>query len=325
MSTMKMGIPVSPPVSGVFRSGVVVLVAIAAMGAAPGRALACACGCGVFEVGTSALLPDASGTTLFVQASYLDQSDNWSGTSSAPAADNDDKHLRTEFYTLGMQRMFNRDWGLVVELPYAQRHFSTIDDDTGEQVDFDHGQIGDIRLMGMYTGFSDDMSSGVSFGFKLANGNWKYPGFDRDTEIGTGSTDLLLGGYHEAHLGGPDSRWSGFAQALLDVPVHAQGGYRPGDELDAAFGAYPGSLRLGSGVTLTPILQALVSLRAHDSGVNADPDGTGYSRLLAAPGLELQIRRVRIYMDVEAPLWQNVRGDQLIAPWQAKLTASVKL
>jgi hypothetical protein len=317
--------PGSRTVSTTVGRGLAAVVAVGLIAAVPGHARACACGCGVFEVGTSALLPDASGTTLFMQTNYLDQSDNWSGTSRAPAADNDDKHLRSEFYTVGMQTMFNRDWGLMLELPYTQRHFSTVDDDTGDVVDFDHGSIGDVRLMGVYTGFSDDMSTGLSFGLKLATGDWKYPGFDRDTEIGSGSTDLLLGGYHEAHLGGNGSRWSGFVQGLLDLPVSTQGGYRPGDELDAAFGTYPAGWWLGNGVTLTPVLQALVSLRAHDSGVNADPGGTGYARLLAAPGLELQIRRVRVYMDVEAPMWQNVRGDQLVAPWQAKLTASIKL
>ena len=309
------------------RSGFCGILLIGGFAAAcvPPAASACACGCGVFEVGTSALLPDARGTTLFMQTSYLDQSDNWSGTSGAPAADNDDKHLRSEFYALGVQTMFNRDWGMMLELPYTQRHFSTLDDESGALVDRDHGAIGDIRVMGMYTGFSPDMSSGVSFGLKLANGDWKYGGFDRDTAIGTGSTDLLLGGYHETHLGGEDSQWSGFAQGLLDLPLHTQGDYRPGTELDAAFGAYPAGWRLGAGVTLTPLLQALVSVRAHDSGANADPGNSGYQRLLAAPGLELQWRHVHVSMDVEAPIFQHVNGNQLVAPWQAKLTASIRL
>lgn len=286
---------------------------------------ACACGCGVFEVGGADMLAQGTGTSLFFQASYLDQTDNWSGTSSAPAAENDDKHIRSEFYDVGIQTMFNRSWGLTVQVPYTQRHFDTLDDDTGAAVASDHGAVGDIRVTGVYTGFSADMSTGLTFGLKLANGDWKFPGFDRDTEIGTGSTNLLLGGYHQFRFGGADSGWNGFAQALLDTPLHTQGGYRPGTELDAAFGAYPDSWQLGQGVTLTPLLQGLVSLRRHDSGVNADPDSTGYSRLLAAPGLELRFKHWRVYADVEAPIWQNVNGNQLIAPWQAKLTASLRL
>jgi len=305
------------------RFRVSALLIAGGLAASPLAALGCACGCGIFEVGAGTMLPDGPGATLFFQASYLDQTNNWSGTSTAPAADNDDKHIRTEFYTLGLQEMFNRDWGVTVQIPYEQRHLATVDDDTGEYGVFDHGAVGDIRIMGTYTGFSDDMSTGVAFGLKLANGDWKFPGFDRDTEIGTGSTNALLGVYHQMRFGA--SAWSGFAQFLADLPFATQGGYRPGDELDAAFGAYPDSWQLGSGVKLTPILQGLVSLREHDSGPNADPDNTGYQRVLGAAGLELQVHHVHLYMDVEAPIWQNVRGNQLVAPWQAKLAASIKL
>lgn len=269
------------------------------------------------------MLAHETGTSLFFQASYLDQSENWSGTSSAPAGNNDDKRIRTLFNTLGIQHMFNRTWGVTLQVPYWQRHFSTLDDDTGGPVDFDHAAVGDIRIMGTYAGFSDDMSTGLIFGLKLANGDWKYPGFDRDTEIGTGSTDALLGGYHQSHFN--NSSWSGYAQVLLDAPMHTQGGYRPGAEFDAAFGAYPDSWQLAQGVTFTPLLQGLVSLRQHDSGMNAEPDDTGYSRLLAAPGLELRVKHWRIYADVEAPIWQDVNGNQLIAPWAAKLSISLHL
>ena len=52
--------------------------------------------------------------------------------------------------------------------------------------------------MGMYTGFSNDMSKGIIFGVQLPTGNYTAPGFDRDTQIGTGSTDLILGAFGAA-------------------------------------------------------------------------------------------------------------------------------
>ncbi len=290
----------------------------------PSPLWACACGCGVFEVGTSALLPEGRGSTLFTQFSYLDQTENWSGTSQAPAQDNEDRHIRTEFATLGLQTMFDRRWGLRVELPYDQRHFATLDDDTGELARFDHGQVGDIRISGIYDGFSADMSSGIQFGVKLPNGNWRVPGFDRDTQLGTGSTDILVGGYHQTHLGGAQSQWTGFAHALLDVPVATRGGYRPGSEFNAAVGAYPDSWRV-AGFLVTPTLQALVAYRSADGGPDSDPDNTGYRRLMAMPGLELRRGDWRVAADFAAPLYQNVRGNQLVAPWQFSLTLSIKL
>ena len=78
-------------------------------------------------------------------------------------------------------------------------------------------QSGDIRLEGIYTGFSDDMSSGLTFGVKLPTGddshNDAYGDIDRDSEIGTGSTDVLLGGFHRHRLT-RDGSFTWFAQAL---------------------------------------------------------------------------------------------------------------
>ncbi|HEY3644579.1 MAG TPA: hypothetical protein VGM16_04505, partial [Gammaproteobacteria bacterium] len=66
---------------------------------ATAEAQACACGCGVFSVGTSALLPDGEGATAFLEYDFLNQTENWSGSSSSPGALNDDKNVRSDFYT----------------------------------------------------------------------------------------------------------------------------------------------------------------------------------------------------------------------------------
>jgi hypothetical protein len=291
----------------------------------PGTATACACGCGVFQVGTNSMLPTTmqSGSTLFAQFDYMNQNQDWSGNSRAPAAANSDKKIRTLFQTVGLQTLFNRDWGLRIEVPYWQRHFSTLND-AGNPASFDHGAVGDIRVMGTYTGFSPDRSSGMLFGAKLATGNWTYHGFDRDTEIGTGTTDLLVGGYHQWKFA-TNMSWSGFVQAIADLPANSRQGYRPGNEIDAAIGAYPEGWRVGDNAQLTPILQALVSLRQHDRGTQADPANSGYQRLLIAPALELQWQRIRMDASVAVPVYQHVRGYQLVAPWQGSVTISYAL
>ena len=68
---------------------------------APGLAHACACGCGVFDVGTSSMFPGGAGGMVFLQYDYQDQNRNWNGTSQAPAANNDDKEIETDFITFG--------------------------------------------------------------------------------------------------------------------------------------------------------------------------------------------------------------------------------
>ena len=287
--------------------------------AAP-EAQACACGCGVFSVGTSALLPQGPGGMAFLEYDYMDQNENWSGTSSAPAAADPDKDIRTDFYTVGLQYMVNRAWGVNVEVPYWDRLFVTT---TGSGVTgFHHDALGDVRLTALYTGFSDDLSTGLVFGLKLPTGDYTYPNLDRDTSIGSGSTDTLLGGYHQGSLDA-ENTWSWFVQAQWQRAFATRDGYRPGNELDAALGAYYAGWGFGRGTTLAPVLQLKLADRRRDSGVNANTPNSGYTRVLVAPGLELDSGKFKLYTDVEFPIYQDVNGNQLVAPRLYKFIVSV--
>ena len=291
---------------------------------APGAAHGCACGCGVFEVGTSSMLPEGSGGMAFVEYDYQDQNRNWNGTSSAPAADNGDKKIETHFGTIGLQYMFNRSWGVEGEVPVWNRTFTT-------DLNFGNGTpniakrnwtgLGDIRLEGVYTGFSEDLSSGLTFGVKLPTGNFRHDPdvIDRDTQIGTGSTDLLLGAFHRDRFGSTHLNW--FGQAELDLPFLKQGDYRPGIEGDLALGLYYDGLWLGR-VKIAPIAQVIASWRGRDNGTDASPDDSGYQRVLLSPGLEFHLHPVKVYADAEIPVYQHVTGNQLIAPALFKLSVS---
>ena len=203
------------------------------------------------------MFPSDAGGTVFLNYDYQDQNHNWSGTSSAPNANNDDKKIETHFVTLGAQYMFNRSWGAQVELPFANRTF----DSAGNAAALNWTGLGDIRLKGIYTGFSEDLSSGLTFGMKLPTGSFSHTmslgGIDRDTQIGSGSTDILLGGFHRDRFGA--SHWNWFAQAELDLPALTQGDYRPGFEADAAAGIYYDGLSLGR-VKISPVAQIIVQI-----------------------------------------------------------------
>ena len=80
--------------------------------------------------------------------------------------------------------------------------------------------------MGMYTGFFRDMSTGIIFGVKLPTGTFQAFGFDRDTQIGSGSTDLLLGAFHRGLLTG-DNAWQYFGQIMWRQPFLYQAGFDP--------------------------------------------------------------------------------------------------
>lgn len=281
-------------------------------GLAPATALACACGCGVFDVGTASMFPTDSGGQVYFEYDYLDQNQNWSGTGKAPASYNGDQKLTTSFYNVGGQYMFNRSWGVAAKVPYYERTWQGLDD-SGNQVRAHTGQLGDVRLLGMYTGFSPDMSTGVLFGTKLPTGSYRAPGLDRDTQVGTGSTDMLIGAYHLGYL---DSQniWSWFVQGIWDHPVLVADHYRPGDEVDSAAGVVYNGFTIGDNVKIAPLAQVINSWRTHDSGSNSDPADTGYNRIFLSPGVELNIYDASIYADFEYPVYQNMKGNQLVSP-----------
>jgi hypothetical protein len=289
---------------------------------APSIVHACACGCGVFDVGTSSMFPNDEGGMAFLQYAYQDQNRNWSGTSQVPAANNDDKEIQTHYVTFGLQYMFNRSWGVQAEVPYDFRYFKA-KDDAGNIVSRNWSQLGDIRIEGIYTGFMADLAAGVTFGVKLPTGDFKFSPdvVDRDTQIGTGSTDILLGGFYRDNLT-KDDKWDWFAQVQLDVPVLIQDEYRPGIELDTAAGIDYKGFSLGR-VRISPLAQVIFSERTSDSDANsASPVASGYQRIMLSPGVEFHIHPVKIYADAEFPVYQNFTGNQLAAPVLFKVSLS---
>jgi hypothetical protein len=297
---------------------ILALAALAA-GLLPHLALACACGCGVFDVGTADMFPEGKGGQAWLEYDYMNQNHNWSGTSGSHAVNNDDRDIKSSFYTAGIQYMFNRDWGIRVMQPYWARSFTT---DAGAD-GFTHQAFGDARILGIYTGFSHDLSSGLLFGAKLPNGDWTYKNFDRDTEIGTGSTDALFGGYTMDRFSF-NPQWTWYAQAMFDIPALTRAGYRPGSELDAAAGVYYEGWKPKDGFKFVPVFQAIAADRLHDSGPASDPQNSGYQRLLLSPGLEVNFKKTMLYADVEIPVYDNVRGNQLVAPALYKVMVSYK-
>lgn len=287
--------------------------------------LACACGCGIFEVGTRSMLPVGTGLTTYVQYAYQDQNVDWSGVKPAPASANGDKEIRTNFFTPGFQYMFTRNWGIQAELPIDNRYFQTLESDNVTLTRLNWTAIGDARIDGIYDGFFPDQSAGVDFGLKLPTGNFRhedaFDDIDRDSEIGTGSTDLLLGGFYRNNLTA-DGTLAWFSQVTLDVPMLTQDQYRPGVEADGALGVYLNGLKLGP-VAVTPIAQVLDGLRGRDSGINAaHPTASGYERVLLSPGLEFDLHPVMVYVDAELPVYAHITGDQLVAADLIKIIVS---
>jgi hypothetical protein len=256
------------------------------------------------------------GTRLFFQYSYLDQSQNWSGLQRAPSDLNSDKLITTSFYAFGMQYMAKRDWGLMVSVPLWDRYRSGIDDD-GNAFSVRHRSIGDAKVMGMYTGFSDDMSTALSFGLKLPTGRFNETLLDRDTQIGSGTTDVSLSAYQMAQENG----WGWYIQGALVSPLSERNGYKPGNDFSAAVGFHYDGLNSSFGVV--PIASIVASLRGRDSGTQADPENSGYARLFVSAGVEVVLSKsIHFDFDTGLPIYSRVNGNQLISPQLLNSTLS---
>jgi hypothetical protein len=239
--------------------------------------------------------------------------------------------------------MFNRAWGLSVRMPYATRSFLTDTNFGSTPQDlqrFHVSDLADLEVMGMYTGFSKDLSTGVTFGLKLPTGNFTARGFDRDTQIGTGSTDLLLGAFHRGMITG-DNAWQYFGQAKLTTPIATrsafdtdigvQADYHPGTQLDGSAGiAYNNWYHVGWLDKVAPVLQIIGSHRQPDGGLAAFPGDTGFDRIFISPGIEFtkvlndaENKTFKIYGDVEIPIYQRVNGNQIVAPALFKVIGAV--
>jgi predicted porin len=291
---------------------------------------ACACGCGLFDVGDGSDMGNKA--TLWLRFSSLDQSDNHAGASNAPASDNKDQRINTQFYTLGADIRLNRNVSLTLEQPLYDRRFTTTDDGTyaasvGNMNTRHITALGDGMVKLSYLGALKSKALVLTLGVKLPNGQYHAPlgplggtAFDRDTMPGTGSTDVLLGAGYYAQSG---EKLHLYAQGEYHAAVASVQDYRPGNEANMVLG-----MNYQLNKRFAPVLQLVGQARAHDSGENADSANSGGQRLFIATGARYWLNpRLSLYGDVELPLYQysyaavaggDSRG-QLVAPLAMKM------
>ena len=318
-----------------FHTLIAGLFALTLATSTPAHACVCSFDSG-FDIGGPANTPNGPGGLVWTEYSFVSQSQNWSGTSAAPAADNHHKLNQTNWIIPGFQYFFNDQWGLSATLPFGNRvhihehshmdHGSMGDGSMGhstaktERKVLSWWGLGDMRVNAHYTGFSPDMSTGINLGLKIPTGDWQQPGVGRNMQLGTGSLDILAGFYHHGNILGHDD-WNWFLSGQLDAPVAIQAGYHPGLQVNASTGFYYTGIEFGK-LKLRPIGQAIFTNQASDSGPASDSTNSGFQQLLLSPGLEIKYHPFRIYGNVSLPVIANAIGNQLIAPCTVQVVVS---
>jgi hypothetical protein len=160
-----------------------------------------------------------------------------------------------------------------------------------------------------YSGFSADHSFGIIAGLKLPTGETKDTfsdggALDRGLQLGSGTTDLLFGGYH---FGTFNRDWDYFSQAVLQIPLDTHDEFRPGDGLNVTAG-----VRYMSFTSFIPQLQVNARMERRESGAQADVENSGATLVYLSPGVTVPVsKKVQIYGFLQLPIFQRVNGYQI--------------
>lgn len=306
-----------------FHSASLQGIAVIAIGLALASPLARACstcGCSLNSDWSSQGYAVSTGWHLNLREDYFNQSQLMRGTdtisrSSIPLPSDQEVQQSTinRVTLLGADYNLSRYWGLSLQLPYTDRYHQTVASGDTEVSTSDAQGIGDLRVLAHYQGFSDDAGLGAQFGVKLPTGRFTQTfdagpqagePLDRGLQLGTGTTDALLGVYTSGYVSDVIGY---FGQAIAQVALNARAHFRPGNSLNLNFG-----LRYLSSGRFTPQLQINIHSEARESGAQADHANSGSTLAYLSPGMGLRFtRHLDAFGFVQVPIYRRVNGLQL--------------
>ncbi len=257
------------------------------------------------------------------------------------------------YLNLALNQRFNSRWSLTLQLPWIDRSHGTYGQQyapytSAETASSQLSQaevyaLGDMKVLGTYQGWMASHNLGLEFGLKLPTGayggansqgqSFGHPlnfssgpnamtPLDASLQAGTGSTDLLLGGFYFQSL---SEDFDGFVNGLLQSALWHRldqpgGSYRPGNQFNLSAGVKDVGLGAWS-----PQLQLNFTDRRHDQGDLADTADTAGRVLYLSPGLSYSLARTYLYAFVQFPVYSQLAGYQLFPRWTASLGLSLRL
>jgi hypothetical protein len=301
-----------------------VLMALAAL-AAPSLAMA-SCGaafCAINSNWTTESAMAEAGNSFDLRYEYMNQDQPMSGKRKIAVGEVPSHHdeVRTQNRNLvaSYSHNFGNGLGLTVSAMGGSRDHEHIHNHHGAKIEgrWAFTQLGDVRVIGRYqiAGVSDPLapvSYGITAGLKLPTGktdvvNELGAKAERSMQPGTGTTDLIVGGFYHKKYTARDASW--FAQAQYQHAMNSHDNYRPGAQLGIDLG-----VRKGLGANVGLLGQLNYVYKRADSGSEGEPDSSGGKFLYASPGLSYALpNNMQLYGFYQVPLHRHVTGIQLTA------------
>lgn len=283
--------PDLPPHAGM-RGTWLLCAAVIVAGAQDARA---SCGSAFCMVNTSWNVQGAwtePGLRLDLRYEFIDQDQPRRGSSKVSVgqfpAHHDEVRTINRNWLATADYTFDDKWGVSATLPVIDRDHTHIHNHHGEQLreTWDFNRVGDARVLGRRQWQSEDRDAqrldffGLTFGLKLPTGetelrNGQNDLAERTLQPGTGTTDVLIGGYFRRMLASGSS-W--FADVLVQQALNNHDNFKPGTRV---------SFDLGYRFEATDKLGLMLQLNAlhknRDQGSNAEPQDSGGKFLFVSP------------------------------------------
>jgi hypothetical protein len=260
------------------------------------------------------------GTRLDLRFEYIDQDQPRHGSDKVAVGEIPGHHdeIRTinRNALLTLDHAFSGEWSLSATLPLLDRrhehiHNHHVHDGHVEQFHdrWSYSQAGDLRLLVSHR--PQNQNAGLLFGVKLPTGatdivNGAGDAAERTLQPGSGTTDMLFGGFYHSRA---SESVSWFSQFLWQRAIDEHDAYRPGYYISADTG-----LRYDSDSSLDWMLQLNLAQKGSDDGDEAEPENSGGTFAFLSPGFSLELGdSLQLYSFLQQSLYQDVTGVQLTA------------
>ncbi|MGZ8287751.1 MAG: transporter [Telluria sp.] len=254
---------------------------------------------------------------------YMNQDQPMAGSRKISAGDirahHDEVRTQNRNAVASYSHNFAGRFGVTISAAASSREHEHIHNHHGAKIrdTWDFTELGDVRVVGRYqlSTVADPFkpaNAGLTFGLKLPTGKYDVANdhgdkAERSLQPGTGTTDLVLGGYYHQRLTAHGAFW--FVQGQYQHALNTRDNYRPGAQLGLDAG-----IRKSVAGKLGLLAQLNYVHKRADHGSEAEPASSGGRYLYASPGLSYALASAtQVYMFYQVPLHRHVEGVQLTA------------